>query len=130
MLAVSACFMMDGIGQTLVSGAEEAWVVDNLAGAKREDLVKNYFARIRSFASLGGVMAGSLALVLLLVSTVNRKVLDILWYVSAFGQVIGVIISATIPEYQANRLEPKNTLEDLPFLDRMIQGYKTIFFIT
>ena len=129
LLAVSVCFMMDGIGQTLVSGAEEAWVIDNLTSAKRVDLVDKYFARIRSFASLGGVAAGSLALVLLFIAKVNKKVLNILWFISALGQISGVIISAAIPEHQLNDQGMKNTGEDLPLLDRMIHGYRMIFHI-
>lgn len=129
LLAVCACFMMGGIGQTLVSGAEEAWVVDNLVTAKRTDLVDKYFARIRSFGSLGGVVAGSLALVLLFVTKVNRKVLNILWYISATGQVIGVVISATISEYKANDEELKYPPEGLTFLNRMVQGLITILHI-
>lgn len=37
--AVIACFMLEGVGQTLVSGAEDAWVVDNLSSVSREDLL-------------------------------------------------------------------------------------------
>lgn len=129
LLAVSACFMMDGIGQTLVSGAEEAWVVDNLITAKHTDLVDKYFARIRSFGSLGGVVAGSLALVLLFVTKVNRKVLNILWYISAAGQGIGVVISATISECKPDVEELKDLPEGLPFLNRVVEGLRTILHI-
>jgi len=96
---------------------------------KRTDLVDKYFARIRSFGSLGGVVAGSLALVLLFVTKVNRKVLNILWYISAFGQGIGVLISSTIPEHKPGIQEPKETLEAFPFLKKMIYGLRTIFHI-
>jgi len=100
--AVITCFMMEGIGQTLVSGAEQAWVVDNLASASRQDLVDRYFARMRSFGSLGGVIAGCLSLVLLFTTRVDRGTLDLLWYIAAFGQFVAVGISSTIPEHLLN----------------------------
>ncbi|MFP6655815.1 MAG: hypothetical protein VCB25_09315, partial [Myxococcota bacterium] len=39
LVAVCACFLVEGVGQTLVSGAEEAWVVDHLEAEEREDLI-------------------------------------------------------------------------------------------
>ncbi|MEW6378495.1 MAG: MFS transporter [bacterium] len=130
---VCACFFLEGIGQTLVSGAEDAWVVDNLASAGREDLMEQYFARIRSFSSLGGVIAGSLSLLLLLVSRVDRSTLNFLWYIAACGQLISVAISLTIPEHQPEGDQPDydqdeaDELEMAPFLDRARQGFSAIF---
>ncbi|MFM1891887.1 MAG: hypothetical protein RLZ44_964 [Pseudomonadota bacterium] len=98
LLAVSLCFLASGLGQTLVSGAEQAWVVDNLSSAGRLDLVDRYFARMRSFASLGGVVAGGLALLILLSVEVSRGVLDLLWYLAALGLVLAVTLAATIAE--------------------------------
>ena len=133
-LAVSTCFMIDGLGQTMVSGAEEAWVVDNLAAARRKDLIDRYFARILSFGSIGGIIAGSLALLLLVFSSVHRGTLNLLWYVAAFGQAVSVGIALTIPEHQGNDQEPDDDPEDgeddvpddIPFLSRVIQGFTTI----
>lgn len=98
LLYASLCFFLSGFGQTLVSGAEQAWVVDNLASAGRPDLVDRYFARMRSFASLGGVMAGSIALVILFSTEVTRAVLDGLWSLAAAGLVLAVALAATIAE--------------------------------
>lgn len=98
LLFVSLCFVLSGFGQTLVSGAEQAWVVDNLAYAGRRDLVDRYFARMRSFASLGGVVAGSLALLILFSTEVGRPLLDLLWYLAASGLVLSIALAATIPE--------------------------------
>jgi hypothetical protein len=98
LLYASLSFFLSGFGQTLVSGAQQAWVVDNLASAGRRDLVDRYFARMRSFASLGGVMAGSIALVILFSTEVTRAVLDWLWYLAAFGLLLAIALAATIPE--------------------------------
>ena len=98
LVSVSLCFLFSGLGQTLVSGAEQAWVVDNLGSAGRRDLVDRYFARMRSFASLGGVVAGGLALLILLSSDVSRALLDLLWYLAAAGLLLAIALAATIPE--------------------------------
>ena len=98
LLFASLCFFLSGFGQTLVSGAQQAWVVDNLTSAGRRDLVDRFFARMRSFASLGGVMAGSIALLILLSADVTRSVLDWLWYLAAFGLLLAIGLAATIPE--------------------------------
>ncbi len=74
--AVSLCFALAGLGQTLVSGAQEAWVVDNLASADRTDLIDRYFGRVSSFAAFGGVSAGLLSLLILFFS-VNSEDLRI-----------------------------------------------------
>lgn len=98
LLFACLCFFLSGLGQTLVSGAQQAWVVDNLASAGRRDLVDSFFARMRSFASLGGVMAGSIALLILFSSEVTQTVLDWLWYLAALGLMLAIALVATIPE--------------------------------
>lgn len=134
--AVCVCFFLEGIGQTLVSGAEEAWVVDNLASAGREDMVERYFARIRSFGSLGGAFAGGFSLLLLLLSRVDQHILNLLWYLAACGQLTSVGISLTIPEHQPPADEedqaatrPKIDEPDccVPFFDQARQGFSAIF---
>ncbi len=133
LLAVSLCFTFDGIGQTLVSGAEEAWVVDNLRSVGKEDLTEQYFARIRSFSSLGGVFAGSLSILLLFMTKVDRNILNLLWYISALGQLLGVGIAAIgIPEYQVSQdkadFPEEEYFEDIEesFKERMVKGFKII----
>lgn len=83
--AVSACFGLWGLGQAIVSGAAQAWVVDNLDFVGRADLVDSFFARNSSFTSLGAVGAGALALLVLLNLEISRPLLDALWYAAALG---------------------------------------------
>lgn len=124
LLYASLSFFLSGFGQTLVSGAQQAWVVDNLASAGRRDLVDQYFARMRSFASLGGVMAGSIALVILLSIEVTRDVLDWLWYLAAFGLVLAIVLAATIPE---QRPEPSDDEPRAPGLwQQTVTGFRFI----
>ena len=126
LVAVSSCFILSGIGMTLVSGAEQAWVVDNLAYANRKDLVENYFARMRSFASLGGVVAGSLALLLLFSFSISRQLLDLLWYLSAFGLFVAILIAFTIPEHRPEGGEMEDIEADTSFGERAIHGVRLL----
>lgn len=127
LLYVSLCFMLSGFGQTLVSGAEQAWVVDNLASAGRRDLVDRYFARMRSFASLGGVVAGSLALLILFSTEVGRYLLDLLWYLAAGGLILAIALAATIPELRSDAEFNANRVEEEPsLLQQSLAGFRLI----
>jgi MFS family permease len=135
LVGVSLCFLFSGLGQTLVSGAEQAWVVDNLASAGHKDLVDRYFARMRSFASLGGIIAGSLALLILLSLEVSRPLLDLLWYLAAIGLLLAVSLAATIPEQRpAPAIDPATVDTGLlrPSLSgfRMIGGTRPLLLLT
>lgn len=124
--AVCLSFAVAGLGQTLISGAEEAWVVDNLSSAGRHDLIDRYFARIRSFASIGGVGAGGLALLILLTLDVTRSILDALWYLAAFGFFATVVIASTIPEHRPSQSEAHASPVQPPFSRRLLQGFRII----
>ena len=100
LLGGCGAFALAGIGMTMVSGAQEAWVVDNLVAAGRADLVDRYFARAHSFASLGGVAAGVLALAILLSLSVDRVLLDSLWYIAALGLLLAAGVGITVPEHR------------------------------
>ena len=102
--AVSGCFGLWGFGQALASGADESWVVDNLAVAQRRDLLQTYFARLNSFASLGAVGAGLLALLILLTLEISRPLLDSLWLLAAAG-----LLAATLLLRRVRELRPPNT---------------------
>lgn len=99
--AVSACFVVDGIGAAMASGAEEAWAVDNVRAEKRPDLVDQFFARSYSFDSLGSIIAGVSAFLIVISTTVDQPMLDMFWYVTAAGQMLALAIAATIPEHRA-----------------------------
>lgn len=96
--AVCACFMLKGAGETLRTGADEAWAVDNLLAARRSDLIDVYFARVWSFSSAGGVIAGLLALLLLFSLPVNRGLINLLWFVAATAFLASAAVVATLPE--------------------------------
>jgi len=124
--AVCASFAVGGLGQTLISGAEEAWVVDNLASAGRHDLIDRYFARIRSFASFGGVGAGCLALIILLSANITRPILDGLWYLAALGFLAAVAMAATIPERRPAQEDLLEPVQGPGLLSQLLQGFRVI----
>ena len=109
LLAVAGCFGLWGFGQALVSGADEAWAVDNLAAADRRDLIDDYFARISSFSSLGAVGAGTLVLGLLVTLDITRNLLDALWYIAALGLLACVLVQSTIREHHPADAVPERS---------------------
>lgn len=97
LVAASTAFMVAGAGETLIWAAAEAWIVDNLVAAGRPDLTQPFFARMSSVSALGAAIAGTIALILLL-SVVDRGVLDLLWYIGGLGFIGAVVMAARIPE--------------------------------
>ena len=124
LVAVCACFALEGLGQALVSGADEAWVVDRLDAAKREDLVDRYYGRQKSLASLGGVISGGLALTLLYCSETSLAVLSLLWFVAAAGHALSALLLLPIPEAPMGEDEE---LRGLGFWQRGLTGFRAIW---
>lgn len=123
LLAVCGAFAVIGLGQTLMMGAQEAWVVDNLNSQGREDLIEAFFARTYAVTSIGGVVSGSVAITLLLALPVDRALLDSLWYVTAAGFVAAAAVAIGIPEYRPDGIAGL----DPALLPRMKSAFKTIF---
>lgn len=98
LVSTCAAFAVIGIGQTLMAGAAEAWVVDNLHVAGRRDLIQTFYGRVRSVAAAGGAIAAAAALALLLGTVVDRGLLNLLWFIGGAGFVVSVLLAATIPE--------------------------------
>ena len=126
LIAVSACFGVAGFGQALVSGAGEAWVVDNLMVAERRDLVENYFARVNSFMALGAVGGGALALLILLGMDISRQLLDGLWYLSALGVLFAVAVETTIAEHRPERGPEETAGPALGLAAAMLVGFRVL----
>jgi len=126
LLAVSACFGVAGFGQALVSGAGEAWVVDNLVVAGRRDLVESYFARVNSFMALGAVGGGALALLILLGMDISRQLLDGLWYLSALGVLFGVAVEITIAERRPEPAPAETVKPVLGVAAIMLVGFRVL----
>lgn len=92
---MGAAFGLLGAGTALVSGALEAWVVDNLRFKGRQDLAIRYFGRERSLAASGGIAADLLALVALSALWDIR----LFWVVTGAGELIALAILWRTPEH-------------------------------
>ncbi len=95
LIGMGAAFGFLGAGTALVSGAFEAWVVDNLRAQGRRDLTISYFGRERSLASTGGIAADVVAL-LALAAMIDVR---LFWIVSGIGELIAMAILWGTPEY-------------------------------
>ncbi len=104
--AVCGVFALVGLGQTLMSGAQEAWVVDNLHAAGRPELVDVFFARSHAVGALGGAVAAAAAIGLLVAVPLGRGVFDLLWWTTALGMLAVAGFAATIPEHRVEGAVP------------------------
>ena len=95
LIGMGAAFGLLGAGAALVSGALEAWVVDNLRFQGRKDLILRFFGRERSLAATGGIAADLAALVAL------GALVDVrlFWIVSGIGELIALAILWGAPEH-------------------------------
>jgi MFS family permease len=76
-----------GIGVTFISGAQTAWVVDNLAENKRDDLVQEYFIKESSMTALGATVAPLIGSWI-----VKDYSIDVLWYFFGIGSLINAFL--------------------------------------
>ncbi len=95
LIGMGVAFGLLGAGAALVSGALEAWVVDNLRWHGRKDLVISFFGRERSLAATGGIAADLVALVAL-GALVDVRVF---WIVSGIGELVALAILWGTPEH-------------------------------
>lgn len=131
LLVACSAFALEGLGQTLVSGAEQAWVMDNLIALGKPHLIDQYFAREKSIGSLGGVFSGVCVWITLLSTAVGRELINALWYISAFGQLLSVGILLKVPEHTVcDAEEPREDEEgdaaSSPARSGAIAGFRTI----
>ncbi|MBU7034165.1 MAG: MFS transporter, partial [Theionarchaea archaeon] len=87
-------FALWALPMTLLSGAGEAWVVDNLKAENREDLIKEFFAKDISIQNMGTIFAGLIAGVV-----VRFLGMDALWYLQGFIVFISISVLALQKEH-------------------------------
>ena len=80
-------WVIAGLGMTFVSGAEEAWVIDNLNKYKRKDLHHEFFIKSQSIASFGIIFAPLIGSVLVKVHSIK-----ILWFVFGLGFLLNALL--------------------------------------
>lgn len=134
LIVVCTIFAIEGLGQTLVSGAEEAWVVDNLISVKSEKMTDQYFAREKSVSSIGGALSGLTIWLVLTTTEVTTEVIAMLWIVSGIGQIISALMQLTIPEYRVLLADEKEDHGDVNLWKKIKEGealrsIRTIFMV-
>jgi len=90
-----------GIGMTFISGAQEAWAIDNLNKEKRVDLHLQYFIKTKSFHALGVIFAPFIGAII-----VKHYPVKVLWYILASGYFISSLVLLFSAEY-FNRVKKK-----------------------
>ncbi len=96
-LVLTVVFAVWGLPITLVSGAAEAWVVDNLRAENREDLIKEYYVKNTSLHNLGSIVAALLSG--LIVSFLG---MDALWYINGVA-TLGAVLVLTVQKEHFER---------------------------
>lgn len=120
-----------GIGMTFISGAYEAWVVDNLRHEKRNDLQEEYFIKSQSLIAMGVIVSPLVGALVAKLTTIK-----ILWFVMAFGFMIGALVLAVAAKehYRPKKISIKKAVkENFENAKRGIQftkTHKTVFLLT
>lgn len=111
---LGALFVLHGFGETLVSGAEDAWVCDNLEAEGRSDLAARWFARENSVASLAGLVAGVLATTVAVISlgAPSAGLLHGFWVAAGLGQIASALVLLPVPELELADPERDGDSED------------------
>lgn len=91
-----------GIGMTFISGAQEAWAIDNLNKEKRIDLHLQFFIKTRIFHSLGVIFAPFIGAIL-----VKYYPVKILWYILASGYFLSSLILLLFPKEYFKQVKKK-----------------------
>ena len=78
---------LSGMGMTFVSGADEAWVIDNLNKNDRQDLHHEYFIKTKGFSELGTMIAPIIGAIL-----VKAHSIKFLWFIYGFSFFINAVL--------------------------------------
>ena len=117
-----------GIGQTFASGAEEAWVVDNLKKERRERLIQEYFIKSTSIYSFGFVISPLIGMFL-----VKYISLSSLWYFMGAGFFINMLILLIFTKelYKPRKTKKKilTTIKNTKKSFKFIKNHKVILLI-
>lgn len=94
-------WVLAGFGMTFVSGAEEAWVIDNLTRNGMKDLKLAFFRKVQIFALLGAFLSPVLGSIIVKYYSITP-----LWYLFSAGFLFSGLVLLIFPkEY----FKPKKT---------------------
>ncbi|MEM2915843.1 MAG: MFS transporter [Candidatus Woesearchaeota archaeon] len=101
--ALFVIFTLWGIAGTFISGAQEAWVADNLKFRGRPWLLKEYYIKTHSFIRLSLLVAGFVGAFL-----VKIFGLGIIWPITGFSLISSGIILSFVGEKRVKLTCPHN----------------------
>ena len=112
-------FITIGFGMTLVSGAVESWVIDNLNYYKRKDLHKEFFIKMQSIGAFAGIISPLIGA--LIVKTYSIKPL---WFVWGTGFLIGgiTLLVSSSEKYKPIKMNFMKTIQKT--IDNTKKGIK------
>lgn len=120
-------FFIWGISGTFVSGAKQAWIVDNLKYYKKNKLSANYFVKEHSLIRFALFFAGFIGAFL-----VKQFNLDIIWPVTGFSLLISAFILLFTKEHKITNGK-KSTFKALFIQSKSSINYslkhKTLFYL-
>tara|TARA_Y100000310_G_C20703043_1_gene831898 strand:+ start:11244 stop:12458 length:1215 start_codon:yes stop_codon:yes gene_type:complete len=93
-----AVFFLWGIGGSLWTGADEAWIVDYLKSKKKKNLIREYYIKEEFIASLAFVFAGLIAAFI-----VKNYNMNLLWFIEGTITLFGIFFLIKQKEYFKER---------------------------
>ena len=118
------------IGITFTSGAEEAWIIDNLNHLKRKDLHHEYFIKGASISALGMIISPILGSII-----TKTYPIKILWYFFGLGFFLSAIILGFFaPEHYKPKKENmfhalKKSLINAKERFNFVRNHNTVFLL-
>jgi len=118
-IVLAGLFFFIGFAKTLSTGADQAWIVDNLRYNKKPDLVHEYYVKSQSFNMGAFVISGLISAGLILalgegaINFLNIDLigLDLLFFVQGAGLIITAVILMFAQEhFVAKRIDPKHLI--------------------
>ena len=94
-------FFLLGIGLAFTTGAEDAWVIDNLRKKKKSHLIDEFYIKMQSIASLGLVFAPLIGAVI-----VSQFGITPLWIIWGLGFFLGAVVLVFVREHFIPKKEP------------------------
>jgi MFS family permease len=130
--SLTLIFVFWGIANTLSTGADQAWIVDNLKKSKRDNLILEYYVKNRSFNRAALMLSGLFAAGLIVLFGkevitnflgVNLIGYDFLWFIESCGFFISAIVLMFVSEnYKPKKILPQHIFKHS--LQHLKSGFK------
>lgn len=93
-------YALMGIAFTLISGAYDSWIIDNLKYNKQNKLLQEFFIKERSLINFSIIFTGILGVII-----TKKYGLVSIWYLGALAFFVGLIILLNVKEYGFKKIK-------------------------